>query len=83
MAVKVIAFMLAMLASAAPLSSSSSGLCISADFSLAMMVDGTFVSLTAIDSGRNGTLNIVGEKLARYPGTPGETMCSLSSVLFC
>ena len=33
--------------------------------------DAPFVSLTAIDNGTPGIVNIVGEKLARYPGTPG------------
>src|ERR1700761_9544946 len=76
MAFKLLALALAGLAVAVPLTSSSNQPCLSADFSMAMQIgvgdEATFVSLTAIDSGKPGVLNIVGEKLERYAGTPGK-----------
>jgi hypothetical protein len=75
MAFKLFALALAGLAVAVPLTSLSNEPCLSADFSMAMRIgvgnEAPFVSLTAIDSGKPGVLNIVGEKLERYAGTPG------------
>jgi hypothetical protein len=79
MAIKLLVFALG-LALAAPSSSHKAprAPCLSADFSMAMRIgvgeSAPFVSLTAIDSGHPGVLNIVGEKLARYPGTPGTAI---------
>ena len=80
MASKLLVFALVGLALAAPSSSVKAprAPCLSADFSMAMRIgvgsDAPFVSLTAIDSGHPGVVNIVGEKLARYPGTPGRPL---------
>ena len=68
MAFKLLTIAFAATAAAAPTSSSP---CQSAEFSLAMQVDGNYVSLNAIDNGSPGSVNIVAENPSEYPGTPG------------
>lgn len=43
-------------------------------FSLAMKVDGSLVSLNAVDNGTVGNKVLEAERLSVYPGTPGMSM---------
>lgn len=43
----------------------------SQEFGLAMKVDGTLVSLNAVDNGTVGNKVLEAERLSVYPGTPG------------
>lgn len=63
----------AVLAFAAPLSSSSSAPCISAEFSLAMNYNGAWLSIDAIPNGTPNSLNLVGQRVDFYPGDPGTS----------
>ena len=65
----VIAF--AAFTAAAPLAASNQP-CLSSEFTLSMRYNDALLSLSAIESGNEGTLNIVGFDPATYRGTPGE-----------
>jgi hypothetical protein len=62
--------MLTTLAITALTSAATAAPCLSSDFTLAMSYNGQNVSLGAIESGRNGILNIVGFSPDSYRGTP-------------